>query len=295
MSHWFLGNIYVRYGEAFPSKIILLEIKLFPWRNDFLDYLHSFFCVGWIDILFAFRLSCNCRCYWTTKKQLIFCTIAKQVLIVCEFVSGVTEPRRVAAISMSHRVAEEMNLPNSIVSYKIRFEKDCGPNTRIKFMTDGTLMRELEDDFLLMSYSVIILDEAHERSEFTDILISLLSRIVPLRKKRNLMPLKLVIMSATLRIEDFINKQLFKVTPPVVNIEGRQFPVTAHFQKKTPSENEYLKAAYKRICKVHRTLPPGAMLVFVTGKDEINILSAWLGNTFPRIGANAASKPVGEG
>ena len=187
---------------------------------------------------------------------------------------------------MSQRVAHEMNLPNSIVSYKIRFERDCGPDTKIKFMTDGTLMKELEEDFLLMKYSVIILDEAHERSEFTDILISLLSRIVPLRKKRKLSPLKLVIMSATLKIEDFINKHLFKVTPPVVNIEGRQFPVTAHFQKRTPAENEYLKAAYKRICKVHRTLPPGGILVFVTGKEDITILSAWLSNTFPRTSRN---------
>ena len=188
-----------------------------------------------------------------------------------------------AAISMSHRVAKELNLSNSIVSYKIRYESNCTKDTKIKFMTDGVLLREVQDDFLLEKYSVLILDEAHERSEFTDILIGLLSRIAPLRKKRNLKPLKIVIMSATLRVEDFTkNKLLFKSPPPVVNIEARQFPVTAHFQKRTPAENEYLKEAYKRVCKLHRILPGGGILVFVTGKNEIALLTKWLEATFPR-------------
>ncbi len=184
---------------------------------------------------------------------------------------------------MSRRVAEELNLPSSVVSYKIRYEGNCTEDTKIKFMTDGVLLREVQEDFCLTKYSVIILDEAHERSEFTDILIGLLSRIIPLRKKRGLYPLKLVIMSATLRTEDFTNNRLlFKTTPPVVNIEARQFPVTAHFQRKTPKENEYLKETYKKICKVHRMLPGGGILVFVTGRDEINILIKWLNQTFPQ-------------
>merc|ERR1711941_242973 len=70
--------------------------------------------------------------------------------------------------------------------------------------------------------------------------------------------------------------------PPIVKIEARQFPVTAHFQKKTPAENEYLKETYKRVAKLHRSLPYGGILVFVTGKNEITLLSKWLQNTFPR-------------
>ncbi|CAB0016604.1 unnamed protein product, partial [Nesidiocoris tenuis] len=129
---------------------------------------------------------------------------------------GVTEPRRVAAISMSKRVGEELNLSSDKVSYLIRFEGNATPETEIKFMTDGVLLKEIKGDFLLSKYSVIILDEAHERSVYTDILMGLLSRIVPLRHKRS-DPLKLIVMSATLRVEDFVqNKHLFKTPPPVI-------------------------------------------------------------------------------
>lgn len=98
---------------------------------------------------------------------------------------GITEPRRVAAISMSRRVNDEMNFAesDSIVSYQIRYEGNQSGSTRMKFMTDGVLLKEVQHDFLLTKYSVIIIDEAHERSVFTDILIGLLSRIVPLRNK----------------------------------------------------------------------------------------------------------------
>jgi ATP-dependent RNA helicase DHX37/DHR1 len=97
---------------------------------------------------------------------------------------GITEPRRVAAISMSKRVAEEMNLSSKEVSYVIRFEGNATPNTKILFMTDGVLLREARSDLLLSKYSVIIVDEAHERSVFTDILIGLLSRVVRMREKK---------------------------------------------------------------------------------------------------------------
>lgn len=146
---------------------------------------------------------------------------------------GITEPRRVAAMSMSKRVAEEMNLSNSEVSYLIRFEGNTTDKIKIKFVTDGVLLKEIQNDFLLTKYSVIILDEAHERSVYTDILIGLLSRIVPLRLKRN-DPLKMIIMSATLRVEDFLdNRRLFKIQPPLIKVESRQHPVTIHHNRVT--------------------------------------------------------------
>lgn len=192
---------------------------------------------------------------------------------------GITEPRRVAAISMSKRVAHEMNLSSDIVSYLIRFEGNTTENTKIKFMTDGVLLKEIESDFTLNKYSVIILDEAHERSVYTDILIGLLSRIVPLRQKRG-SPLKLIIMSATLRVDDFTkNKQLFKVAPPVLNIETRQFPVTIHFNKYTT--DEYVKEAYNKTIKIHTKLPEGGILVFLTGQQEVNNLVRKLRKAFP--------------
>lgn len=95
---------------------------------------------------------------------------------------GVTEPRRVAAVTMSRRVALELNMSTELVSYQIRYEGNVTENTIMKFMTDGVLLKEIENDFLLSKYSVIVIDEAHERSVFTDILMGLLSRIVPMRK-----------------------------------------------------------------------------------------------------------------
>lgn len=183
---------------------------------------------------------------------------------------GVTEPRRVAAVTMSERVARELHLLNGEVGYQIRFLGNASDKTQIKFMTDGVLMRECQNDFLLSKYSVIIIDEAHERSVFSDILIGLLSRIVPLRAKKG-NPLKLVIMSATLRVSDFIeNTFLFPKVPPVINIEARQYPVTTQFARKTPSD--YLSAAYKKVCSIHAKMPRGGILVFVTSQMDVKVL-----------------------
>uniref|UniRef100_A0A8C1DAV8 Activating signal cointegrator 1 complex subunit 3 n=1 Tax=Cyprinus carpio carpio TaxID=630221 RepID=A0A8C1DAV8_CYPCA len=193
---------------------------------------------------------------------------------------GVTEPRRVAAISMSHRVATEMNLPSGVVSYQIRYEGNVTENTKIKFMTDGVLLKEIQKDFLLQKYRVVIIDEAHERSVYTDILIGLLSRIVPLRNKKGL-PMKLIIMSATLRVEDFTeNKRLFRTPPPVIKVEARQFAVTVHFNKRTPVDN-YTGEAFRKICKIHRMLPPGGILVFLTGQAEVHSVCRRLRKAFP--------------
>lgn len=193
---------------------------------------------------------------------------------------GITEPRRVAAVSMSERVAKELNLSQTEVSYQIRFSGNVSSGTRIKFMTDGVLLRECQQDFLLSKYSVIIIDEAHERSVFSDILIGLLSRIVPMRAKRNT-PLKLIIMSATLRVSDFTgNSFLFKQQPPVINIEARQFPVSIHFARKTPSN--YLQSAYQKVCSIHSKMPvKGGILIFVTSQLDVKTLCRKLREKFP--------------
>jgi len=146
-------------------------------------------------------------------------------------------------------------------------------------MTDGVLLKEVQTDFLLNKYSAIIIDEAHERSVYTDILIGLLSRIVPLRKKRN-NPLKLIIMSATLRVEDFTeNRRLFKQIPPVIKVDARQFPVSVHFNKRTV--DDYLAEAFKKVCRIHERLPEGGILVFVTGQQEVNVLCNKLRKAYP--------------
>ncbi|THH01498.1 hypothetical protein EW026_g1188 [Hermanssonia centrifuga] len=188
---------------------------------------------------------------------------------------GVTQPRRVAAMSMASRVAQELSLTSSKISYQIRYDATVSSNTSIKFMTDGVLLRELATDFLLTKYSVIIIDEAHERSMNTDILIGVLSRVVKLReelwsqKKDDAKPLRLIIMSATLRVSDFAeNVALFPSPPPVINVPARQHPVTVHFNRRTTSD--YVSEAIRKASKIHARLPPGGILIFLTGQNEIS-------------------------
>ncbi|KAJ5109849.1 ATP-dependent RNA helicase DHR1 [Penicillium argentinense] len=198
---------------------------------------------------------------------------------------GVTQPRRVAAVSMANRVSQELGQYSDHVSYQIRFETTVSKKTAIKFMTDGILLREIAEDFSLRKYSVIIIDEAHERSVNTDILIGMVSRIVDLRKSMmaedpTVTPLKIVIMSATLRISDFTqNSSLFRQgPPPLVQAEGRQYPVTVHFARRT--HRDYVEEAFRKVSRGHRKLPPGGMLVFLTGQQEIRQLSKRLKQTF---------------
>lgn len=197
---------------------------------------------------------------------------------------GVTQPRRVAAVSMSKRIAEELGDHGYASGYQIRFEGTVDAKTAIKFMTDGVLLREIAQDITLKKYSAIIIDEAHERSVNTDILIGMLSRIVRLRSDmakddKALKPLKLIIMSATLRIEDMtMNPNLFPTPPPVVDVAGRQHPVTIHFSRRT--NVDYVEEAFKKISRGHRKLPPGGFLVFLTGRNEILQLSKRLKASF---------------
>jgi ATP-dependent RNA helicase DHX37/DHR1 len=207
---------------------------------------------------------------------------------------AITQPRRVAAVSLATRVKSELNLkPNSsIVAHQIRYSSTTSPDTAIKFMTDGVLLRELASDFLLSRYSVVVVDEAHERGVNTDVLIGVLSRVAKLREKRwrehtenenenenendstavpVVRPLRIVIMSATLRVSDFTaNPTLFPTPPPIIHIGARQHPVTTHFNRRTVGD--YVTEAYKKVCKIHARLPPGGVLVFLTGQAEIQAL-----------------------
>jgi ATP-dependent RNA helicase DHX37/DHR1 len=198
---------------------------------------------------------------------------------------GVTQPRRVAAVSMSKRVGDELGDQSSKVAYQIRFDTTTSTKTAIKFMTDGVLLREITQDFILTKYSAIVIDEAHERSVNTDILIGMLSRIVDLRAQKakedpKYKPLKLIIMSATLRISDFTeNKRLFRAEPPpLIKAEGRQYAVVNHFARRT--QRDYVEEVYRKVCRGHRKLPKGGMLVFLTGQNEISQLAKRLKQAF---------------
>lgn len=172
-----------------------------------------------------------------------------------------TQPRRVAAISVAKRVAEEVNCKvGEEVGYTIRFEDRTGPSTKIKYMTDGMLEREALVDPLMSKYSVIMLDEAHERTIATDILFALLRDVV---KKRN-GTLKLIVTSATL---DSIKFSQYFNNCPVFHIKGRTFPVKIYYTK-TP-ELDYIEATIDTVIDIHTNNPTGDILVFLTGREEI--------------------------
>ena len=206
---------------------------------------------------------------------------------------GVTQPRRVAAVSMAKRVGAELGLNENQVSYQIRYDASTSPHTRIKFMTDGVLLRELAQDLLLDKYSTVIVDEAHERSVNTDVLIGMLSRVVRLREQRWIRdgsrPLRLIIMSATLRVGDFVeNTTLFPKPPPVLHIAARQHPVAIHFNRRTVQD--YIGEAIKKTSKIHTRLPPGGILVFVTGQQEAVTVCRKLARKYSQQAIGAAAR-----
>ncbi|KAJ9709800.1 hypothetical protein PVL29_001318 [Vitis rotundifolia] len=173
---------------------------------------------------------------------------------------GCTQPRRVAAMSVAKRVSEEMETElGDKVGYAIRFEDVTGPNTKIKYMTDGVLMRETLKDSELDKYRVVVMDEAHERSLNTDVLFGILKKVVAQRRD-----FKLIVTSATLNAQKFSN---FFGSVPIFHIPGRTFPVNILYSK-TPCE-DYVEGAVKQAMTVHITSPPGDILIFMTGQDEI--------------------------
>ncbi|PSN73336.1 P-loop containing nucleoside triphosphate hydrolase protein [Corynespora cassiicola Philippines] len=171
-----------------------------------------------------------------------------------------TQPRRVAAMSVAQRVAEEMDVTlGEEVGYSIRFEDKTSEKTCLKYMTDGMLLREAMHDNNLTRYSTIILDEAHERTLATDILMGLLKEVVMRRKD-----LKLIVMSATLDATKF---QKYFHDAPLLAVPGRTHPVEIFY---TPApERDYMEAALRTVLQIHATEPEGDVLLFLTGEEEI--------------------------
>lgn len=176
-------------------------------------------------------------------------------------VIGCTQPRRVAAMSVAKRVAEEFGCPlGQEVGYTIRFEDCTSPSTVIKYMTDGMLMREYLADNDLTKYIAMMLDEAHERTIHTDVLFGLLKNLLKKRKD-----FKLIVTSATLDAEKF-SKYFFDC--PIFTIPGRTFPVEILYCKEP--EQDYLEAALITVMQIHLSEPAGDILVFLTGQEEID-------------------------
>ncbi|KAG0199633.1 hypothetical protein BGX28_007113 [Mortierella sp. GBA30] len=195
---------------------------------------------------------------WTAKGKVVACT----------------QPRRVAATTVAQRVSEEMHVKLGMeVGYTIRFE-DCtdpGGKTRIKYMTDGMLFRETLMDPLLTKYSVIMLDEAHERSLYTDILMGVLKKILKKRPE-----LRIIISSATLDAEAYsaffsTNKNSAdrsQDNTSILSVQGRMYPVDIHYLSEPC--NDYVEKAIQTVFDIHTREPAGDILVFMTGREEID-------------------------
>lgn len=177
-----------------------------------------------------------------------------------------TQPRRVAAISVAQRVSEEMDVClGDTVGYTIRFEDKSKETTRLKYVTDGMLLREAMYDNNLTQYGVIMIDEAHERTISTDILMGSLKEILLRRSFESKSPLRLVVMSATLESTKF--QSYFGQDSPVFSIPGRMFPVELIFN--THAEKDYLEASIQKVLYIHEKEAPGDILLFLTGEEEI--------------------------
>ncbi|KAK1918408.1 DEAH-box RNA helicase prp16 [Pyrenophora teres f. teres] len=181
---------------------------------------------------------------------------AKQGLIGC------TQPRRVAAMSVAKRVSEEMDVRlGGQVGYAIRFEDCTSKETKIKYMTDGVLLRESLVEPDLDKYSCIIMDEAHERALNTDVLMGLLKKVLARRRD-----LRLIVTSATMNSERF--SRFFGGAPEFI-IPGRTFPVDINYAR-SPCE-DYVDSAVKQVLTIHVSQGPGDILVFMTGREDIEI------------------------
>ena len=182
-----------------------------------------------------------------------------------------------AATTVAARVAEEVGCKlGEEVGYSIRFEDLSSEKTQIKFLTDGLLLREALADPLLSRYSVIMVDEAHERSLSTDVLLGVLKKI---RKRRP--DLRIVISSATLQAKDFLRfftgstachgeseGQLGGEIGRIISLEGRMYPVDMLYLD-TPAE-DYVEQAVQTIFEIHAKEAEGDVLVFLTGREEVD-------------------------
>ncbi|KAL5179263.1 Pre-mRNA-splicing factor ATP-dependent RNA helicase DEAH10 [Glycine soja] len=229
-------------------------------------------------------------------------------------VIGITQPRRVAAVTVAKRVAEECGVElGQKVGYSVRFDDATSGLTRIKYMTDGLLLREALLDPYLSKYSVIIVDEAHERTVHTDVLMGLLKSVqlarsssvsggqglnfgnknmnklfekendqsgIFLKKPRHekYAPLKLIIMSASLDARAFSE---YFGGAKAVHIQGRQFPVDIFYTR--DAETDYLDASLITIFQIHLEEGPGDILVFLTGQEEIESVERLISEKLPQL------------
>lgn len=183
---------------------------------------------------------------------------------------GITQPRRIAATSVAEYVAGKFNSElGQKVGYKIRFDDTSSDWTKVKFMTDGILLEEIQHDPDLSRYSVIMIDEAHERSINIDFLLGLLKDL--LKRRRDL---KLVVTSATIDEQKYSD---YFDNAPIINVSGRTFPVEINYlDSPVWDRDELVDSITQTVMDIAETKPSGDVLIFMTGKDDINYLTDFM-------------------
>ncbi len=174
---------------------------------------------------------------------------------------GCTQPRRVAALSLSNRLQEELGDQGSIVGCKIRFFDRTDEQTKIKFMTDGILLAESRNDPQLKKYSIIIIDEAHERSLNIDFLIGYIKQLLTIRKD-----LRVVLTSATIDtalFSDHFDKA------PVIHIEGKTYPVEIKYTPPSDEESSFVDQCIEVADYIVHHYPAGDILIFLPTERDI--------------------------
>lgn len=242
-----LGPYSQRYFELFRKRI---QLPVWEYRQQFMEMLDG------NQIMVLVGETGSGKTTQIPQWCVEYCrSHGKKMGVAC------TQPRRVAAMSVAARVADEMDVVlGQEVGYNIRFEDCCSAKTILKYMTDGMLLREGMSDPLLENYTIILLDEAHERTLATDLLMGVLKQVVTKRPD-----LKIVVMSATLDAGKFQN---YFDGAPLLNVPGRTHPVEIFY---TPEpEKDYLEAAIRTVVQIHLCEEgPGDILLFLTGQEEI--------------------------
>lgn len=176
---------------------------------------------------------------------------------------AVTQPRRVAAASLAARVSEEYGCAlGEEVGYQVRFSNTTSSKTKLNYLTDGMLIRELMLDPILSKYSSIIIDEAHERTVLTDLILGFLKQLVLTKKRKDL---KIIVMSATLNANLFSK---FFDHAPILFVEGKMYPVSRHYL--TDSSEDIVDTMVKAVVQVNMSEQEGDILCFLPGQEEID-------------------------
>jgi len=253
MLFFFLKKMYSqKYYEILKKR---QELPVWNSKNEFMEKLNNNECLVFVGETGSGKTTQIPQ--WCLEWSKTTRLAGKSLKVVC------TQPRRVAAMSIATRVSEEMDVKlGDEVGYSIRFENCTSDKTVLQFSTDGMILLELTNDKILSKYSVIIIDEAHERTLSTDILMGMLKMILKIRTGDN--GIKIVIMSATLDSEKFIN---YFDKCPLIEVPGRPHSIEIFYVKK--QNIKYLEEAVLAVIQTHINEVEGDILLFLTGQEDI--------------------------